>query len=92
LRILRDNTPEFMCRILYFVNNIKLYFSNSFLCYNYSESLIKLEPSDNINSNFSSYLAGLIEMDGSVIVPKIERSLKGKLNYPSIEIAFDLRD
>ena len=91
-RILRDNTPEFMCRIFYFVYNIKLYFSNSFLCYNYSESLIKLEPSDNINSNFSSYLAGLIEGDGSIIVPKTERSLKGKLNYPSIQIVFDLRD
>ena len=47
----------------------------------------------NENSNkFSSYLAGLIEGDGSIIVPKTERSSKGKLNYPSINIVFNLRD
>jgi len=46
----------------------------------------------NLNPSFCSYLAGLIEGDGTIIVPKIERSKKGKLNYPSIEIAFDLRD
>ena len=44
------------------------------------------------NSNFASYLAGLIEGDGTIIVPKTERSAKGKLNYPSIQIVFDLRD
>lgn len=54
----------------------------------------KLEYSKNMkkNSNFSSYLAGLIEGDGSIIVPKSERSIKGKLNYPSIQITFNLRD
>jgi hypothetical protein len=45
-----------------------------------------------INKNFASYLAGLIEGDGSIIVPKTERSPKGRLNYPAIKIAFDLRD
>lgn len=44
------------------------------------------------NSKFASYLAGLIEGDGRIIVPKIERSAKGRLNYPSIQIVFDLRD
>lgn len=44
------------------------------------------------NSSFASYLAGLIEGDGTIIVPKTERSVKGKLNYPSIQIIFDLRD
>ena len=52
----------------------------------------KLEPSKFMNSNFSSYLAGLIEGNGSIIVPKTERSIKGKLNYPCIQITFDLRD
>lgn len=42
--------------------------------------------------NFSSYLAGLIEGDGSIHVPKTERSVKGKLNYPSISIVFHLKD
>lgn len=41
---------------------------------------------------FSSYLAGLIEGDGTIIVPKEERSLKGKLNYPSIQIVFQNKD
>lgn len=39
-----------------------------------------------------SYLAGLIEGDGSIIVPKTERSTKGRLNYPSIQIVFQLKD
>ena len=37
---------------------------------------------------FSHYLAGLIEGDGTIIVPKHERSPKGKLYYPSIQIVF----
>lgn len=48
------------------------------------------------NSTFSlflgPYLAGLIEGDGTIIVPKQERSEKGKLNYPSIQIVFALKD
>ena len=44
------------------------------------------------NSKFVSYLTGLIEGDGSIIVPKTERSSKGKLNYPSIQIVFHLKD
>jgi hypothetical protein len=42
--------------------------------------------------NFISYLTGLIEGDGSIIVPKFERSSKGKINYPSIQIALNLKD
>jgi LAGLIDADG endonuclease len=41
---------------------------------------------------FNTYLAGLIEGDGTIIVPKSERSPKGKLNYPSIQIVFHLKD
>ena len=54
----------------------------------YSNSL----KNNDFNLNFASYLAGLIEGDGTIIVPKTERSPKGKLNYPSIQIVFDLRD
>jgi LAGLIDADG endonuclease len=46
----------------------------------------------NINSNFISYLTGLIEGDGTIIVPKTERSPKGKINYPSIQIVFHKKD
>nr|YP_010555402.1 LAGLIDADG endonuclease [Ramaria cf. rubripermanens]UYR22150.1 LAGLIDADG endonuclease [Ramaria cf. rubripermanens] len=42
--------------------------------------------------NFSYYLTGLIEGDGTIIVPKTERSIKGRLNYPSIQIVFHLKD
>ena len=47
---------------------------------------------NDFNSSFACYLAGLIEGDGTIVVPKTERSTKGKLNYPSIQIVFDLRD
>ena len=40
----------------------------------------------------SSYLAGLIEGDGTIVVPKKERSDKGKLNYPSVQIVFQHKD
>lgn len=42
--------------------------------------------------NIGSYLAGLIEGDGTLVVPKSERSDKGKLNYPSIQIVFGLKE
>lgn len=38
------------------------------------------------------YLAGLIEGDGCIIVPKEVRSKKGNLNYPSIQISFNEKD
>ena len=44
------------------------------------------------NLPFSSYLAGLIEGDGTIVVPKTERSLKGVLNYSSVQIVFHLKD
>lgn len=44
------------------------------------------------NLNFCSYLAGLIEGDGTIVVPTTERSEKGKINYPSIQIVFNSKD
>ena len=46
----------------------------------------------NLNENFCTYLAGLIEGDGSIIVPKEERSKKNKKNYPSVQICFHLKN
>lgn len=43
-------------------------------------------------NNFIKYLTGLIEGDGTIIVPKSERSPKGSLYYPSIQINFHLKD
>ena len=74
--ILRDYTPELT------VVNI---------------TMVKHSINSTINkesnyNKFGSYLAGLIEGDGTIIVPKTDRSTKGKLNYPSIQIVFNLRD
>lgn len=44
------------------------------------------------DSKFSHYLAGLIEGDGTIIVPKAERSPKERLYSPSVQIVFDSRD
>lgn len=81
-----------MCRKLHFVKRLRWYSSKS-LINNKNFKLLSADNSiNNINSNFCSYLAGLIEGDGTIIVPKLERSLKGKLYYPSIQIVFHLRD
>lgn len=45
-----------------------------------------------VNDNFFNYLSGLIEGAGIILVPKTERSNKGKLYYPSIQISFDSID
>ena len=68
------------------------WYSSKSLINNKSFNLLNNKSINNININFSSYLAGLIEGDGTIIVPKLERSVKGKLCYPSIQIIFHLRD
>jgi len=76
--ILRDYTPELICcNILPFTQVI----TNKNLNYK-----------DLSDLKISSYLAGLIEGDGTIIVPKTERSAKGKINYPSIQLVFHLKD
>lgn len=44
------------------------------------------------NKNIGSYLAGLIEGDGTIFVPKVYRNKKNKINYPYIKICFDIKD
>ena len=78
LRIFRDYTPELICCNILPFTNVK---TNKIIDYK-----------DLINLKFSSYLAGLIEGDGTIIVPKTERSPKGHINYPSIQIMFHLKD
>jgi len=86
LGLFRDYTPEF----IYCLNIWLRYKSTT------PRATIPGPPfvlQDNTNLfNFSYYLTGLIEGDGSIIVPNTERSVKGKLNYPSIQIVFHLKD
>lgn len=84
LRIFRDYTPELICgNILPFtqVNNILPFTPENNLKYR-----------DLSHLTLSSYLTGLIEGNGSIITPKTERSVKGSINYPSIQIIFHFKD
>ena len=76
--ILRDYTPEFICCNILPLFQVK---TNK-----------TIEYKDLSDLNFSSYLAGIIEGDGTIIVPKNERSIKDNINYPSIQIVFHLKD
>lgn len=60
-----------------------------------NEKLLESDSSKGIlesRYNLGSYLAGLIEGDGSIIIPKSLRNDKGKLLYPKIKITFVSKD
>ena len=81
--ILRDYTPEYF--------NYKI-LSLPFFCRSIYTHTTK-DSDDTIQTlPFSSYFTGLVEGDGTIIVPNSLRSKKGKLNYPSIQIVFHLKD
>jgi len=82
--LLRDYTPEFIFINYHLCNTSSILIS--------SNTQKQLSANLKNNSKFISYLTGLIEGDGSIITPKTVRSIKGKLNYPSIQIAFHLKD
>lgn len=42
--------------------------------------------------HFASYLAGLIEGDGCILVPSLKYNAHGRLNYPSIQLSFASKD
>jgi len=46
----------------------------------------------NLDKKFSSYLAGLIEGDGSIYIPKNERDNNNKIISPIISIVFNAKD
>lgn len=84
LGILRDSMPEFI-----------FYISCVIISPNNQSDKRFLDLNDlkfNFTNNFAYYLTGLIEGDGSIIVPNKLRSEKGRLNYPSIQLVFHLKD
>lgn len=107
LIILRDYTLEFIsCKLgvyIYFIYDTN---SKSFMTCSLTPSIWgrekKMYSKENIkflytkstsnNKNFAKYFTGLVEGDGSIFVPKSERSLKEILNYPSLQISFHSKD
>ena len=62
------------------------------LCLSQKYNIASQVPISIVNKNFNYYLAGLIEGDGTIIVPNYQRDKKGRLTYPSIQIVFGLMD
>ena len=94
LLIPRDYTPEYFCCgfILnaFFPKNLTNKFFKRTKYTVPSDLLVEYKHFNNLP--FSSYLTGLIEGDGTIVVPKTKRSLKGLLNYASVQIVFHLKD
>lgn len=78
LGLLRDYTPESICFTAVAVTNKNYYDASKFTHY----------PAAFANSNFAQYLTGLVEGGGCIVVPTRERSDKGRLNYPAVQISF----
>lgn len=78
LRILRDYTLGFF-QLIETPENIH-------------ENVHENVPKRTWSKNFLDYLTGLIEGGGTIIVPKTRYSIKGRKNYPSIEITFHCHD
>lgn len=92
LEIFRGYTLEFICCIVFFIISFTyslkqvINLSKSKLSYrNYTSN-------NKPNTQLAHYITGLIEGDGTIHVPKTERSVKGYYNYPSIQIVFHLKD
>src|SRR5262249_31596882 len=92
-RIFRDYTPTYICYKTLFNNSYKsfqnLHIKNN-LSYKYYSQLSYINNNSINNDKFSYYLTGLIEGDGTIVVPKTKMT-KGRLNYPSIQIIFNLK-
>jgi hypothetical protein len=90
-QILRDYTPEFFCDEL--LLNPFLLQQNKFSQFKPKNNLMNNPSRSSYKPcNFSYYLCGLIEGDGTIFVPNTSRSAKGKKNYPSVQIDFHLSD
>jgi hypothetical protein len=91
LGIFRDYSPELIfcnCCLIPNLNENSIAINNS-----NSEKYLFIKDQSNKNKIlFGQYLAGLIESVGLIYVPKTEKSIKGKFNYPSIQISFHLKE
>lgn len=82
-----------ICWEIFFIkDNQQVTYMNFMSIWNLNDCTPELSIQRNVNPLFGSYLAGLIEGDGTIVVPKEERSKKGRLNYSSIQIVFPIKD
>ena len=82
-------------KLAYFIGSSETIRQNFSIIKNNSYFLRKFSDASDTsipNNNFNNYLAGLLEGDGTIIVPKSQRDQKGRLTYPSIQIVFGLMD
>jgi hypothetical protein len=86
--IFRDFTQELLLKINNFFLSIFIFkFKNVYYFSTLGENSIHKLSLHIQNSQLDYYLAGLIEADGSIIVPK-----DNSLNYPTIYISFNMED
>ena len=91
--IFRGYTPEFICCIILGVSYCLAWKIEYGIKHYTNQAISSLDKKgNNSNTDFSLYITGLIEGDGTIYVPKMKRSIKGNLNYPSIQIVFHLKD
>ena len=89
LRFLRDYTPESICcSVLHFININKIECNHSSVF----NRVNKIEYKDLSNLKLSSYLTGFIEGNGIIKIPKIKKSVKGRIYHPSIKVHFNYTD
>lgn len=96
LEISRDYTPEYFCwgfiLTTFLCKSVNRLFKRTKYTLSSESTDLLVKYKHFTNLPFSSYLAGLIEGDGTIVVPKTERSVKGVLNYASVQIVFHLKD
>ena len=87
-KLLYENKSNFIIHN----SKIKYTFIRHFskLSLNELDNNTNIKPLSNVEK-FSYYITGLIEGNGTIIVPKTLRT-KNRLNYPSIQIVFQLND
>jgi hypothetical protein len=91
--------PEFICCIVisgsyyynYYITSKKVLNKEHDLRHYNNYAIIK-NNSNTQTTEFAYYITGLIEGDSTIYVPKTERSVKGNINYPYIQIVFHLKD
>jgi hypothetical protein len=90
--ILRDYTPELIrCFFIPIVLQRGTFLKKDSRFFD-SANLDLTKYNFPLSADFNSYFAGLIEGDGTIVVPKTKLSPKGRINYPSVQITFHLKD